>query len=223
MVIAVLAACGDSHSSRNTERDAGALETDRDAARPKCDGSAPSGDGDGGYPGQRDTFCQQFHRDSEIECDGTIFRFESHYSQWTTAWDAETLKLVGYEYCSDDTTQFGKCGPCKGWGVRAPDTPEGRAACIPRDPCAELDPPTWHAPVCAEVGTDTEGWYWADTHELIAEGPCHYYAAWCEDAGSDDEGWHLFGPSGETTRVPDPMCHCNGTCLDPFCPGCQER
>lgn len=126
------------------------------------------------------------------------------FSGGEVVWDADTLELVGYRYCSDDAGEGGACGPCMRWGSVELD----RDLCVPSDPCARLaPPPTEHVPFCDKLGTDDEGWYWGDSRELIALAKCDGYGKRCDNTMWTEEGWRLFGSDGELPFVPDPMCH----------------
>ena len=57
-------------------------------------------------------------------------------------------------------------------------------------PTGPIAPAFSHRPICNNVGTDTEGWYWADTEELIANALCAQAGdPQCGGIGTDYEGW----------------------------------
>ena len=152
--------------------------------------------------------CSQYrNRNFENECGDLIVRHPtSGYSKVTVVWDAETLELVGSEYCSDDAGEFGECGACRTWGSVEYD-PE---SCIPRDPCAKrLPKPTGHQP--CQVPVDDGGFLIPDaTGVCAAEGSCS------EDRDCLNSQNH-FSPN--CARGLD-RCEA-GQCVDPTWPNCE--
>ncbi|MBN2493805.1 MAG: proprotein convertase P-domain-containing protein [Deltaproteobacteria bacterium] len=56
------------------------------------------------------------------------------------------------------------------------------------------DLPSDHRPFCGRIGTRSEGWYWADTDELIAWARCASMGEpVCSAIGSRSEGWFADG------------------------------
>ena len=204
----LVSACGDEGEPAESEVDGG-VERDGDGDG-DGDGDAELSCGDAPvepvpYPGSDPTTCALEGSAEEYECDGIIYRTGlSGYSRLVQGWDAESLELVGYRYCSDNTTEFGECGQCKRWGTII----ERDDDCATRDPCAKFAaPPTSHTPYCGFIETAEEGWYWGDTGELIERVSCHGYAAVCEDVNKPKEGWRLPRHGDRELVLPDPGCH----------------
>jgi hypothetical protein len=64
--------------------------------------------------------------------------------------------------------------------------------CLLPDPdCEEPPPAELHKPVCDAIGSRSEGWYWADTEQLIKYERCAEMSEpECGAIGSRSEGWY---------------------------------
>ena len=63
----------------------------------------------------------------------------------------------------------------------------GTTCCMPRPLCE---------PVCAHVGTASEGWYNSCSDEVVCKTKCGTDTAFCDQAGSRSEGWYARSGHG---------------------------